>query len=898
MDFFMIKNLTYLISMSLVLFAIPLMTVKTLPSITDIEIFVGYAPAKKAFRIYNKRTHLFIETTHVDFDELSAMGFEQFSSRPGPKLVTPRTISPGLMPNVPFSTLTTENLMFDPHVPAVIALEPIVSTGTPSSTIIDQDGPSTSTSQIPPETPSPDSCIALTAFADADHAGCQDTRKKYVWKYAAVRMILDNFTRVEGVNFIDVPDDDTTLTYLIKLGYKGEDYQGYRLAILEVMLNDAIKQFESYWMFIKYSTGQIPPGRSEEKVKRNTASRRVVKNKITLFVDDNIIIKDPDVALELDKSISLTEAEEAKAARKVHATHVRIVTEYVHESTKKKSGGRSSRGVAIQDTPCTLKPKPDTSKSKLKGTRGLSKGTGTIQGVLDKSIVVSATSSDEAGTKPGVPDKEVDITEENVILDWGSEQESEYLKEDQLNDEEKDYKVGDADDEGDDHIRDIQDTDDETKSNEDEIYKYKIRVHKDEDEEMLNAKVEYYGKGDAKVSNEAKTMHANKSFNRNPANHILYHAIIEALIEDENSMDKGVADIVKDHKRKHDADEDDYDEDPPIGPNQGKKIKRRRTKEPESSKMPSTTKETPKGKASSKGSKTGKSASAKEPIEVPTVEVVMDDEGKDVVRDYDQPQDTFKPKIAKTPNPEWFMQPSRPSTPAPEWNKRQVVLDQPEQPWFNKIVSATKDPLTFNDLMATPIDFSKYVLNRLKIDNLTQDVLLRHLTIAVDYFFNNDLEYLKYFDPDRTYTTSITKTKAARYEIEGIEDTVPTLWSPTKVGVKSVSVKKLHGYGHLEEIVVKRADHQLYKFKEGDFIDLHMIDIKDMLLLGVQQKLFHLTDSDIFTLLWLFLCSQEVSSSRNRTLKKVQDELYHRVLDIDLRYNKEMSRRMWTVIKR
>nr|GEY73692.1 hypothetical protein [Tanacetum cinerariifolium] len=33
-------------------------------------------------------------------------------------------------------------------------------------------------------------------------------------------------------------------------------------------------------------------------------------------------------------------------------------------------------------------------------------------------------------------------------------------------------------------------------------------------------------------------------------------------------------------------------------------------------------------------------------------------------------------------------------------------------------------------------------------------------------------------------------------------------------GVKNVSVKKMHGYGHLEEVVVKRADRQLYKFKE------------------------------------------------------------------------------------
>nr|GEY79693.1 hypothetical protein [Tanacetum cinerariifolium] len=199
--------------------------------------------------------------------------------------------------------------------------------------------------------------------------------------------------------------------------------------------------------------------------------------------------------------------------------------------------------------------------------------------------------------------------------------------------------------------------------------------------------------------------------------------------------------------RKHD-DEDDDDEDPPAGPNQGKKTKRRRTKESKSSKKPSTTKETSKGKALSTGSKTGKSTSAKEPIEEPTADVAMVDAGQ--------------------------------------------------------------------------------------------------LTVVADYFFNNDLEYLKSFDLERTYTTSITKTKSARYEIEGIEDMVPTIWSPTKVGydkdalkeikhygerrnlwrrsqlnkfpkhnvysakkilrVKSVSVKKLHGYGHLEEIMVKKAN--------------------------------------------------------------------------------------------
>nr|GEX30000.1 hypothetical protein [Tanacetum cinerariifolium] len=43
----------------------------------DIGIFVGYAPKKKAHRIYNRRTRKIIKTIHVDFDELTAMASEQ-----------------------------------------------------------------------------------------------------------------------------------------------------------------------------------------------------------------------------------------------------------------------------------------------------------------------------------------------------------------------------------------------------------------------------------------------------------------------------------------------------------------------------------------------------------------------------------------------------------------------------------------------------------------------------------------------------------------------------------------------------------------------------------------------------------------------------------------------------
>ncbi|GKF52990.1 hypothetical protein Tco_0159900, partial [Tanacetum coccineum] len=39
------------------------------------------------------------------------------------------------------------------------------------------------------------------------------------------RMILDICPRIEGLNFIDIPNDDTTLAFLIKLGYKGPLYK-------------------------------------------------------------------------------------------------------------------------------------------------------------------------------------------------------------------------------------------------------------------------------------------------------------------------------------------------------------------------------------------------------------------------------------------------------------------------------------------------------------------------------------------------------------------------------------------------------------------------------------------------------------------------------------------------
>nr|GFB50028.1 hypothetical protein [Tanacetum cinerariifolium] len=59
----------------------------------DIGFFIGYSPNYVAYRVYNRKTRKIIETMNVTFDELSAMAFEQNSSRPGLQSMTSGQIS-------------------------------------------------------------------------------------------------------------------------------------------------------------------------------------------------------------------------------------------------------------------------------------------------------------------------------------------------------------------------------------------------------------------------------------------------------------------------------------------------------------------------------------------------------------------------------------------------------------------------------------------------------------------------------------------------------------------------------------------------------------------------------------------------------------------------------------
>ncbi|GJT39596.1 retrovirus-related pol polyprotein from transposon TNT 1-94 [Tanacetum coccineum] len=131
----------------------------------DIGIFIGYAPNRKGYRIYNKQTRRIMEIIHVQFDELTEhMAHVHITTGPEPILMTRGQISSGLVPNpvpaAPYVPPTNKDLdilfqpMFDEYfkppsverlIPPAFAIQVlVVSDGTPSFTTIDQDAPSTS----------------------------------------------------------------------------------------------------------------------------------------------------------------------------------------------------------------------------------------------------------------------------------------------------------------------------------------------------------------------------------------------------------------------------------------------------------------------------------------------------------------------------------------------------------------------------------------------------------------------------------------------------------------------------------------------------------------------------------------------------------------------------------
>ncbi|GKE49455.1 hypothetical protein Tco_1480713, partial [Tanacetum coccineum] len=230
-----------------------------------------------------------------------------------------------------------------------------------------------------------------------------------------------------------------------------------------------------------------------------------------------------------------------------------------------------------------------------------------------------------------------------------------------------------------------------------QVSKILLRIEKSVNEQ-LEAKVLI------RLSNEAKTSHAvaanlselelkkilidkmenNKSIDRLVQQKTLYKALVE-VYETDKDIIATYGDTVTFKRRRDDEDED---EEPSAGSNRGSK-RRRAGKEPESSSAPKekTSKSTGKSKEGSKyhQKSTGKSTQ--------TIQL-----------------------------PDWFQKLTKPPTPNRDWNKALPANHGPIQPWISTLAQNEDPRESFNELMDT-LDFSEFMLNQLKVDTLTLELL-------------------------------------------------------------------------------------------------------------------------------------------------------------------------------
>ncbi|GKB65125.1 hypothetical protein Tco_0921311 [Tanacetum coccineum] len=222
-----------------------------------------------------------------------------------------------------------------------------------------------------------------------------------------------------------------------------------------------------------------------------------------------------------------------------------------------------------------------------------------------------------------------------------------------------------------------------------------------------------------------------------------------------------------------------------------------------------------------------------------------------------------KPKEKVASKRDWFTKPSQPQEPTnPDWNVDKTPLQGQNQSWLMTLASyADKPSKTFDELMSTLIDFSAFIMNGLKINNLTQEILLgpafrllkgtrsKHVELEYDFeeCYKALLEKLDWEKLQRLLNIILQALKTW-FQIYRFRSKLPMInmhYGESHIGENNVEVMRKHGYGYLKEIIVRRANNDLYRFKEGDIPRLRINDIEYMLLLVVQNRFTNLSGDDV-----------------------------------------------------
>ncbi|GKA86199.1 hypothetical protein Tco_0807910 [Tanacetum coccineum] len=183
-------------------------------------------------------------------------------------------------------------------------------------------------------------------------------------------------------------------------------------------------------------------------------------------------------------------------------------------------------------------------------------------------------------------------------------------------------------------------------------------------------------------------MEEHKSYQSADYKRELYDALVKSYNTDKDLFES-YGDVFT---LKRSRDEKDKDQDPSAGSDRGTK-RRKSSRDAESSRDPkskeSKSSTSSKGTSRSQHKPSGKSAHAEEPSHTVDDSGVRQNQEFDTGNYDEQPADEAAPKT-----------------------------------WISNVARAEEPPTLFDELMDTPIEFSTFVMNRLNITNLTQELLV------------------------------------------------------------------------------------------------------------------------------------------------------------------------------
>nr|GEW10819.1 copia protein [Tanacetum cinerariifolium] len=211
---------------------------------------------------------------------------------------------------------------------------------------------------------------------------------------------------------------------------------------------------------------------------------------------------------------------------------------------------------------------------------------------------------------------------------------------------------------------------------------------------------------------------------------------------------------------------------------------------------------------------------------------------------------------------DWWkpLEEEQPATPAPAWSISSSDVPVLLNNWASTLESNYSPPLE-NSLLAQISDIAMFIDWHDVSKPLPLGGPPGQVTIQSDFFFNKDLEYLRYDSKGSRPALSISKMKAAYYPDVGLEKMVlDQMWieKECKYDIAAIAVRthmrilsvvrikvfSMYGYDYMKKIVLLHADLNEYVIAKRDFKYLYPSDFKDLYLLNLQGHLNHLPPKD------------------------------------------------------